>query len=201
MNYLIVLTYAISLSMDAFAVAICKGIALGKAKTIDALKVGAYFGLFQGIMPLIGYFLANSFSEYIEAIDHWIAFGLLSYIGAKMIYESLSDDEEECCCEALSFKNMIAMAVATSIDALAVGIAFSCDGMELYTNGIVLGIFTSCFVICITTFLLSFVGVKLGRILENNLKKRAEIAGGVVLIVLGIKILLEHLFGISFFGI
>ena len=202
MNIFIVLTYAISLSMDAFAVAICKGISLGKAKTSDAFKVGAYFGFFQGAMPLIGYFLANSFSKYIESIDHWIAFGLLIYIGSKMIWESTHhDDGNNCCDDALSFKNMIAMAIATSIDALAVGIAFSCDGMELYNNGIILGIFASCGLICVTTFLLSFFGVKLGKILENKLKNRAEIAGGVVLVLLGIKILIEHLTGVSIFGI
>lgn len=202
MNLLIVLTYAISLSMDAFAVAICKGITLGKAKTSDALKVGAYFGLFQGLMPLIGYFLANSFSEYIEAYDHWIAFGLLFYIGGKMIWESVHDDENnECACNALSFKNMIAMAVATSIDALAVGIAFSCDGMGLMSNGIILGIFASCILISLTTFFLSFCGVKLGKMLENNLQNRAEIAGGIVLILLGVKILIEHLWNISIFSI
>lgn len=199
MNILLVLTYGISLSMDAFAVAICKGISLGKPKTRDALKVGAYFGFFQGVMPLLGYFLANTFRTYIEAFDHWIAFALLLFIGGKMIWECFHPEEDECCCDELSFKKMIALAIATSIDALAVGIAFSCDGMDILSDGWILGIFASCAIICITTFLLSAFGVKIGRLLENKFKKRAEIAGGIVLILLGAKILFEHLSGISIF--
>ena len=199
MNFFLILTYAISLSMDAFAVSICKGISLGKPKLKDALIVGAYFGIFQGLMPLIGYFLANSFSNYIEAFDHWIAFVLLVFIGGKMIWECFHPDEDECCCNALSFKTMITMAIATSIDALAVGIAFSCDGMQIYSSGLILGVFASCAIICTTTFILSAFGVKIGKLLENKLKKRAEIAGGVVLILLGCKILFEHLSGITIF--
>ena len=199
MNLFLILTYAISLSMDAFAVSICKGILIGKPKLKDALVVGAYFGIFQGLMPLIGYFLANSFSDYIEAFDHWIAFVLLLFIGGKMIWECFHPDEDECCCNALSFKTMITMAIATSIDALAVGIAFSCDGMEIASNGLILGVFASCAIICVTTFILSAFGVKIGKLLENKLKKRAEIAGGIVLILLGCKILFEHLSGISIF--
>lgn len=199
MNFFLILTYAISLSMDAFAVSICKGISLGKPKLKDALIVGAYFGIFQGLMPLIGYFLANSFSNYIEAFDHWIAFVLLVFIGGKMIWECFHPDEDECCCNALSFKTMITMAIATSIDALAVGIAFSCDGMQIYSSGLILGVFASCAIICATTFILSAFGVKIGKLLENKLKKRAEIAGGVVLILLGCKILFEHLSGITIF--
>ena len=199
MNFFLILTYAISLSMDAFAVSICKGISLGKPKLKDALIVGAYFGIFQGLMPLIGYFLANSFSNYIEAFDHWIAFVLLVFIGGKMIWECFHPDEDECCCNALSFKTMITMAIATSIDALAVGIAFSCDGMQIYSSGLILGVFASCAIICATTFILSAFGVKIGKLLENKLKKRAEIAGGIVLILLGCKILFEHLSGISIF--
>jgi putative Mn2+ efflux pump MntP len=185
--------------MDAFAVSICKGISLGKPKLKDALIVGAYFGIFQGLMPLIGYFLANSFSNYIEAFDHWIAFVLLVFIGGKMIWECFHPDEDECCCNALSFKTMITMAIATSIDALAVGIAFSCDGMQIYSSGLILGVFASCAIICATTFILSAFGVKIGKLLENKLKKRAEIAGGIVLILLGCKILFEHLSGITIF--
>lgn len=200
MNLFIVLTYGISLSMDAFAVAICKGISLGKAKMGDAVKVGLYFGIFQGLMPLIGYFLANSFREYIEAYDHWIAFFLLLFIGGKMIYESFGEEEDDSCC-CISFKNMIVLAIATSIDALAVGIAFSCDGMELYGEGILLGIFASCALIALTTFILSTLGVKIGKLLENKFKSRAELAGGIVLVLLGSKILYEHLSGASLFGI
>ena len=200
MNFLIVLTYGISLSMDAFAIAICKGIALGKAKMIDAVKVGLYFGVFQGLMPLIGYALANSFREYIESFDHWVAFFLLLYIGLNMIKESFGGEDEPSD-GALCFKKMIIMAIATSIDALAVGIAFSCDGMPISSNGTLLGIFASCLIICLTTFVLSVIGVKLGKILENNFKSRAEFVGGVVLVLLGVKILIEHLTGISILGI
>lgn len=201
MYLFLVLAYGISLSMDAFAVAICKGIALGKAKIKDALKVGAYFGVFQGLMPLAGYFLANSFRDYIESFDHWIAFLLLLFIGGKMIWESFNPEEDKDDCRALSFRNMIVMAIATSIDALAVGIAFSCDGMPAFDNGMLLGIYSSCLLICLTTFLLSAIGVKIGKLLENKLKKRAEIAGGIILVLLGCKILFEHLSGISLFGV
>ena len=197
MHILTILAYGISLSMDAFAVAICKGTALAKARTVDALKVGAFFGIFQGLMPLIGYFLANSFRDYIEAYDHWIAFVLLAFIGGKMIYESLNPDDDKDDDRALSFENLLILSIATSIDALAVGIAFSCDGMELANNGAIMGVFASCLIICCVTFVLSSMGVKLGKLLECKIKKSAEIAGGVVLILLGVKILLEHLFAFS----
>ena len=199
MNLFIVLTYGISLSMDAFAVSICKGISLGKVKISDAIKVGLYFGIFQGLMPLIGYFLANSFRDYIEGIDHWIAFVLLLFIGGKMIYESYGDEEDECACNTLSFKNMIVMAIATSIDALAVGIAFSCDGMGLFGEGMLFGIFSSCAIIAITTFLISAFGAKIGKLLEDKFKQKAELIGGIVLVLLGAKILYEHLSGASIF--
>lgn len=202
MNIFVILAYAISLSMDAFAVAICKGLSLQKVKNSDCLKVGLYFGVFQGIMPIIGYFIADTFSVYIEKFDHWIAFVLLAFIGIKMIKESF-DYETDCCCNenGLSFKSMVVLAIATSIDALAVGIAFSLDGMEVWSDGSVLGVFASGLIICTVTFLLSFVGVKLGRVFESKLKSRAELAGGVVLVLLGAKILFEHLTGISIFGL
>ncbi len=203
MNFLIILAYAVSLSMDAFAVAICKGLSLGKARNIDCLKVGLYFGIFQGLMPMLGFFLAGTFSTYIEDFDHWIAFVLLLFIGGKMIKESFSSDQEceTCAKDGLSFKKMVVLAIATSIDALAVGIAFSLDGMKTFSDGPLLGIFSSCLVICTVTLVLSFFGVKLGRIFEAKLKSRAEMAGGIVLILLGTKILAEHLTGTSLFGI
>lgn len=201
MNLFLILAYGISLSMDAFAVAICKGISLPKVKITDALKVGLYFGIFQGLMPLIGYFLANTFRAYIESFDHWIAFILLLFIGGKMIWESTESEDEGCDCNALSFKNMIVLAIATSIDALAVGIAFSCDGMELFGDGLVMGIYSSCAIICTTTLVLSTIGTKIGKLLEDKFKTKAELAGGIVLILLGTKILYEHLSGVSLFGI
>ena len=201
MNIFTILAYGIGLSMDAFAVSICKGTALVRARTIDALKVGIYFGVFQGLMPLIGYFLANSFRDYIEEYDHWIAFVLLLFIGGKMIYESRHPECDRDDNKALSFANMIVVSFATSVDALAVGIAFSCDGMEIFNNGNLLGIISSCIIICCITLVLSAIGVKLGKFLESKIKTGAEIAGGVVLVLLGVKILVEHLTGFSLFGI
>lgn len=200
MNILLVFAYAVSLSMDAFAVSVCKGLSLKRVRTRDAVKVGLYFGIFQGIMPLLGYYFASSFRTYIENFDHWVAFALLAFIGGKMIYESFQN-EEECDESGLSFKTMLLLAIATSIDALAVGIAFSIDGMELYSHGFVLGIFMSSLLICATTFVLSFIGVKLGKIFESKLKSRAELAGGIVLVLLGIKILIEHITDFSLFGL
>ena len=200
MSFFTVFAYGIGLSMDAFAISVCKGTALIRARIVDAIKVGLYFGIFQGLMPLIGYFLANSFRSYIEDFDHWIAFVLLLFIGSKMIYESFHPecDRDD---KALSFGNMIILSIATSVDALAVGIAFSCDGMEIFSEGRILGIIASCVIICCTTLILSAIGVKLGKYLENKIKSTAEVLGGVVLILLGVKILIEHLTGISILGI
>ena len=194
MNFFLVLVYGISLSMDAFAVAICKGLALKRASWRDAITVGAYFGVFQGLMPLAGYFLANSFKDYIEKIDHWIAFGLLTYIGVKMVWESHHGkngpvDEPS----PLSFKKMLPLAVATSIDALAVGIAFFCDGMELYNSGLEFGVFASSLTVAVSTFIISSVGVKIGKAAGSKFRAHAETFGGAVLVLLGIKILIEHL--------
>ncbi len=149
----------------------------------------------------MGYFLANSFGTIIREFDHWIAFTLLLFIGIKMIWEGTHPDKESDGCNALSFKEMIVLAIATSIDAMAVGIVFSCDSMPLKSENLALGIFASCFLIAVITFVLSTFGVKVGKILENKLNNRAEIAGGIVLILLGAKILFEHLTNISLFGI
>ena len=167
------------------------------------MLAGIYFGGFQALMPAIGYLLGVNFQSMIERFDHWIAFILLSYIGGKMILSAVRSKEEDVevteLDQPLNIKEMFILAIATSIDALAVGIAFSCDGMEIYSKGLLLGVFASCGIICATTFVLSAIGVKIGKLLENKLKKRAEIAGGVVLILLGCKILFEHLSGISIF--
>ena len=203
MNFLLVLVYGISLSMDAFAVAVCKGLALKKVTLRDGFIVGAYFGIFQGLMPLAGYFLASYFKDYIEDYDHWIAFALLLYIGGKMIWESLhkgseADKEEK---NPLGLRTMFVMAIATSIDSFAVGVAFFCDGMPVSSNWPDLGIFISVCVIAFTTFVLSAVGVKLGRIVGSKFRSHAELIGGVVLILLGVKILVEHTMNISLLGI
>ena len=177
------ITLAIGLSMDAFAVSICKGLALKKITFGNAALVGLWFGGFQALMPLLGYFLGAQFKDYITAFDHWIAFGLLIIIGAKMIKEAFSKDEE-CANGSLNPKTMAVLAVATSIDALAVGITFAFLEVKIVP--------AVCLIGC-TTFLFSAAGVKIGNVFGTKYKKKAEIVGGVVLILLGIKILLEHL--------
>ena len=185
MDIVVLLGTAVALAMDAFAVSVCKGLAIGKIKWSSAAVIGAWFGVFQAGMPLIGYFLGSRFSKSIEAYDHWIAFGLLTIIGASMIFEALSKNAEKPETASLSFKTMFLLAVATSIDALAVGVSFSLIG------GI--NIFISAAVIGVITFALSFFGSKAGGAIGGKFKKRAELAGGVILIALAVKILIEHL--------
>lgn len=176
---------AVGLSMDAFAVSVCKGLAMKKCTARKAMICGVWFGGFQALMPLIGYLLGSNFEKYITAIDHWIAFVLLGIIGGSMLMEACSKKEEEELDESLDVKTMFLLAIATSIDALAVGItlAFLPD-----TN-----ISAAVIFIGIITFLLSSCGVKIGNVFGEKYKKKAEITGGVILIALGLKILLEHL--------
>lgn len=175
---------AVGLSMDAFAVSVCKGLALKKVSLRHMCIVGAWFGGFQALMPSLGYLLGSRFEQYITAIDHWIAFVLLVLIGANMIREALSKEEAEEANASLAFKTMLLMAVATSIDALAVGITFAFLSVHIVPAALTIGA---------TTFLLSAAGVKVGSVFGLRYKKRAEIAGGVILCLLGVKILLEHL--------
>jgi len=175
---------AFALSMDAFAVAICKGLAMQKITLRKALIVGLYFGVFQAGMPILGYFLGSFFEHLVTSIDHWIAFILLSAIGVKMIREALSCSNEEAD-DSLSFKTMIVLAIATSIDALAVGITLAFLQVNIYYSATFIGI---------TTFSLSTIGVKIGNVFGTKYKSRAELVGGTVLIIIGIKILIEHLF-------
>lgn len=175
---------AVALSMDAFAVAICKGLAMDKVTVRKAAIVGAWFGGFQAGMPLLGWLLGVQFQSYIVSIDHWIAFGLLALIGGNMIRESLSKEEDDEADASLSFAAMLLLAVATSIDALAVGVTFAFLQVNVWLAIALIGIIT---------FLLSAVGVKLGNLFGMRYKKKAEFAGGAVLILLGCKILLEHL--------
>lgn len=175
---------AVGLSMDAFAVSICKGLSVGRATGRQALLAGLWFGGFQAAMPLAGYLLGVSFSSLITRIDHWIAFLLLSLIGANMIRESLSKEEECGCDTAFDAKSMFPLAVATSIDALAVGITFAFLKVSIVPAVSFIGIIT---------FLFSAVGIKAGNVIGSGNKTRAEFAGGVVLILMGTKILLEHL--------
>ncbi len=183
---------AVGLSMDAFAVAICKGLATTKLKPRHMLTVGAWFGGFQAIMPLIGYFVGTAFAKYVTAIDHWIALVLLCGIGGNMIKESFEKEDEEQC-DSYGFKTMFVMAIATSIDALAAGISLAMDlkGNNTYA-------FIAVAFIGVITFTLSAVGVKIGNIYGAKFKSKAEFAGGLILILLGIKILLEHLGVINF---
>ena len=178
----------IGLSMDAFAVSICKGLSMQKIDKKYTLCIGLFFGGFQALMPLTGYLLGNQFSGYIERFDHWIAFVLLAFIGFNMIREARSDEENESN-DRFDFKTMLPLAVATSIDALAVGVTFA----FLRVNIVPAVSFIGCI-----TFLLSAIGLKAGNIIGAKNRSRAEFAGGLVLILMGIKILLEHLGVISF---
>ena len=184
MDLLSLLLLAVGLSMDAFAVSICKGLAVGKVKAKHMCVVGAWFGGFQALMPAAGYLLGTRFEKSITAVDHWIAFVLLLLIGANMIREALSKDEEGEADASLSFKTMLLLAVATSIDALAVGITFAFLQVNIVPAALTIGA---------TTFLISAIGVKVGSVFGLRYKKRAELAGGAILCLLGVKILLEHL--------
>ncbi len=181
---------AAGLSMDAFAVAVCKGLSVQKLEKKHIFVTGLWFGGFQGLMPLIGYFLGSAFERYITPVDHWVAFVLLGLIGANMIKESLSKDEQ--CCDDASFsvKTMLVMAVATSIDALAVGITFALLPDVNITAAVLL--------IGLITFAFSCAGIKIGNAFGSKFKSKAELAGGVILILMGAKILLEHLGVINF---
>ena len=178
------LLLAVGLSMDAFAVSVCKGLSVKKAGIKESAICGSWFGGFQALMPLLGFFLGALFADAIEKFDHWIAFGLLVIIGINMLKEAFSCDCEEHN-DDLSIKTMFVMAVATSIDALAVGISLAMAGNVNIVLAVVL--------IGVTTFLLSALGVKIGNLFGNRFEKKAQIAGGVILILLGVKILLEHL--------
>ena len=167
--------------MDAFAVSVCKGLASGKPKPIHYLCVALWFGGFQALMPSLGYLLGSAFEKYITAVDHWIAFVLLGLIGGKMLFDGIKNDDEKTD-TSFGFKSMLLLAVATSIDALAVGITFALAAA----------------IIGVTTALISAAGLKAGSVFGAKYKARAEIAGGIILILIGIKILLEHLGVINF---
>lgn len=186
--YFEVFVTGLGLAMDAFAVAICKGLKMQKLNYKQLTLISLFFGGFQAIMPLIGYFLGTFIEEYIKGFDHWIAFGLLLFIGGKMAYESFKSDDDECCCGKFDIKELTIMAIATSIDALAVGITFATLGKYADIN-----IFLAIAVIGITTFILSAIGVLIGNKFGAVYKSKAELAGGIILILIGIKILLEDL--------
>lgn len=183
----------VGLSMDAFAVAVCKGLGMKKVNKKQCFIIALFFGGFQALMPLIGWFLGRQFESYITSIDHWIAFVLLGFIGGKMVVEACKKEEEENVCkkeeEPLNIKELFLLAIATSIDALAVGITFAFLQMPIIEAITIIGV---------TTFVLSIGGVYVGNIFGNKYEKKAEFAGGIILILIGLKILLEHLGIIAF---
>ena len=182
----------VGLSMDAFAVSVCKGLGMEKINKKPAFLIGLYFGGFQALMPFLGWALGIRFQKYITSVDHWIAFFLLLFIGGKMVIEAVRDkDVQEIGAKdlPLDHKEMLLLAVATSIDALAVGITFA------FLN---VSIMEACLIIGCTTFVLSVIGVVVGNFFGTRYKRKAEIAGGVILILIGLKILLEHLGIIAF---
>ena len=176
-------TLAVGLSMDAFAVSICKGLAMPKITAKNCGLVGLWFGGFQALMPLIGYFLGDRFSSRITSVDHWVAFILLGLIGANMIREAFSK-EEEAADPSLDVKTMLVLAIATSIDALAVGITLAFLQVQILPAVLFIGVIT---------FVCSACGVKVGNVFGIRYKSRAELVGGIILILIGTRILLEHL--------
>ena len=177
------LLLSIGLAMDAFAVSVCKGISMKKMNWKKAIVIGLYFGGFQALMPTIGYFLGSAFQSLITSIDHWIAFILLGIIGGGMIKEAFEDDRENVN-DDVCFKTMIILAIATSIDALAVGITFAFLNVNLILAVSLIGIIT---------FVISVIGTKIGNRFGDKYERKAEMVGGIILIFLGIKILLEHI--------
>ena len=182
MGIIELLLLAAGLSMDAFAVSVCKGLSVEKTEVKHMAIAGIWFGGFQALMPIIGYFLGSTFMKYISAFDHWVAFILLFLIGLNMIKESFAA-EEEAVSSSFAFKTMLVMAVATSIAALAVGITFAFLKVNIFLSAALIGI---------TTFAFSAAGIKIGGIFGCKFKSKAELAGGIILILLGTKILLEH---------
>ena len=183
MSFPELLILAVGLAMDAFAVAVCKGLSLRTLKLQQALLVGVWFGLFQALMPALGWLLGSAFSGLVQSVDHWVAFVLLAIIGGNMIREGLQGDDENCD-PSLSFGVMLLLAVATSIDALAVGITFAFLNVSILLAVALIGV---------VTFTISAVGVKMGNLFGARYKSKAEFFGGAVLILIGLKILLEHL--------
>lgn len=175
---------AVGLSMDAFAVSICKGLATKDVSVKQMSLAGVWFGGFQALMPLIGYFLGSAFAKAIEGFDHWVAFGLLVLLGGNMIKEAFSKDTDDDVTDSFGVKTMFIMAIATSIDALAVGVTFAFLKVNIIPAVSFIGIIT---------FLFSFVGVKIGNLFGAKHEKKAQLAGGIILVLIGIKILLEHL--------
>lgn len=184
MGFIELFLIAIGLSMDAFAVSICKGLNMKKINYIQSFIVALFFGFFQALMPIIGYFVSCSFQRYITSFDHWVSFILLGFIGGKMIYESFKGDDDLMQNSGLDFKELLIMAIATSIDALMVGVTFAFLNVNIFMSASLIGV---------TTFTISFLGVVIGNIFGSRYKEKAEFLGGLILIFIGIKVLLDHL--------
>ncbi len=193
MSIVELLLISLSLAMDALAVSLCKGLSMPKLNLKHALIISAFFGVFQAIMPLIGWLISNSFKSYIEDFDHWIAFGLLLLLGIKMIIDAIKQQDEEASEYKLDFKELTLLAISTSIDALAVGITLAFLGTSLWGAVTCIGVIT--FVLC---FVGVIVGNKIGNQLGIKFQKASTIIGGVVLILIGLKILFQHLGIINF---
>lgn len=184
MGIIELLVIAVGVSMDAFAVSVCKGLSVSRVRPAHALKTGLWFGGFQAMMPLIGFFLGMSFADLVSAVDHWIAFVLLALIGADMIKESFDRKDSTSAKDAdFSSGTMLAMAVATSIDALAIGVSFAFLNVNIWAAVLCIGLVTGIF---------SAAGVYVGNVFGRRYKSMAELAGGVILVVMGLKILIEH---------
>ena len=179
------LLLSVGLAMDAFSVSVCKGLSMKRLDYKGAFVTALFFGVFQAGMPLIGYFLGSRFAEYITSVSHWVAFGLLGIIGGKMIFEALTEDGDEAESEyRLKIGELFVLAIATSIDALAVGIVFAAEEVNLFFSVTSIGV---------VTFALSLAGVAIGKSFGSKYENKAEIAGGVILILIGTKLLLEGL--------
>ena len=183
MHFTEIILLAIGVAMDAFAASICKGIPLKKVAPKHAMLTAIWFGGFQALLPLVGYYLGTSFSDFVSSIDHWIAFLLLGIIGINMLRESFQKDECSCAIPDFSFRTMLAMAVATSIDALAVGVSLAFLKVNIWSAVLIIGLTTGAF---------SAAGVYIGNIFGNKYKSKAELAGGLILILIGTKILIDH---------
>ena len=184
MNFGELIIIAIGVSMDAFAVSISKGLSVRRLRPTHMLSAAAWFGGFQALMPLLGYFMGITFADLVADVDHWIAFGLLGIIGGKMIKEACEKDDDTERNPDFSFKTMLLLAIATSIDALAVGVSFAFLKVDIWTSVLIIGLMTGAF---------SALGVQLGHLFGCRFKSKAEFAGGLILVGIGIKILLEHI--------
>lgn len=193
MGFVEIFLIGVGLSMDAFAVSVCKGLGMHRVNYAHALVIALFFGVFQGLMPVIGWLVGSAFAVYVTAVDHWIAFALLAFVGGKMLWDAFHDEgeeeDDETSTQKLDLRELFMLAIATSIDALAVGVTFAFLQVNIVPAITIIG--------C-TTFVISIAGVYVGNVFGSRYKSRAELTGGVILILIGLKILLEHLGVIAF---